>query len=57
MSIYLAQKTKIALLLTEKVNFPVKCLDFANVFWKKLAVEIPKHSNINTYLINVELGK
>lgn len=55
--IYLAWQTKIALLLAKKVTVPAKYLDFADGFLKKSAIEFFKHSNINKYVIDLELGK
>lgn len=57
MSIHLTWEAQIILLLTEKVTVLVKYLDFANIFSKKLVVELIKYSDINKYLINLELGK
>lgn len=45
--IYLAQKAEIALLLEEKITIPAQYSDFADMFLKKLVVEIFKYSNIN----------
>lgn len=56
MSIHLVQKIQIALLLAKKVTIPNEYLDFTNVFSKKLAVELPKRSDINKYVINLEPG-
>lgn len=48
---------QIALLTVEKVIVPIKYLDFANFFSKKLATEVIKCFNINKYLIDLELDK
>lgn len=41
-TIYLAQKAQIALLIAKKVIIPVQYSDFTNVFLKKLAIKLPK---------------
>lgn len=57
MSIYLAWKAQIALLLAEKFTIPNDYLEFANVFSKKSAIELPKYFNINKHTIDLEPGK
>ena len=57
MSIHLAQKTQIALLIAEKVNMPAQYSDFANVFLKKSAKVFPEYTEINKHAIELEDGK
>ena len=57
MSIYLAQKVQIALLIVEKVNVPAEYSDFADVFSKESAEVLPKHIKINKYAIKLENKK
>ena len=45
------------LLLAKKVSIPKKYADFSNVFFKKFAVVLPKHLDINKYAINLEPSK
>lgn len=52
-----AQKAQIASHLAKKFTVPVKYLDLANIFSKKLVAELPKHYNINKYWINLKLDK
>lgn len=49
----------IATLIFDKafITILVKYLDFTNVFFKKFAAVLLKHTKINTYAINVEKGK
>lgn len=56
-TVYLAYKAQIALLVIEKVIVPAKSLDFADVFSKKWAAELPEQSDINKHLINLKLRK
>ena len=57
--IYIACKVQITLLKANKalITTPIKYSDFTNNFSKKSAVELPKHTKINTYAINLEEGK
>lgn len=57
MLIHPAPEVQIALLLAEKVTIFNKYSDFANIFLKKLAIKLPKCSNINKHAINLEPGK
>ena len=57
MTIYLAQKAQIALLLAEKVTVLTKYSDFANVFSKELAKVLPKRTGISEDAIELENGK
>lgn len=57
MTIYLAQKAQIALLITEKIIIPVEYSDYANVFSEKSAVELLEHFDINKHFINFKPGK
>lgn len=57
MIIYSAQKAQIVLLITEKIIILAEYLDYIDVFSKKSAAELPKHSNISKYFINLELSK
>lgn len=52
-----AQEAKIALLVARKVTILTKYLDYANIFLKKLAIELPKYFDINKHLINLKPGK
>lgn len=52
-----ACETQIVLLWVEKVTIPAEYLDYSEVFSKKSAAELPKRSDLNKYLINLELGK
>lgn len=56
MLINLTLEVQIAFLLTEKVTIPNKQSDFAYVFSKKLAIEVPKHSDISKYVIDLKPG-
>lgn len=59
MTIYLTHKVQIALLKIEKapVTIPAEYLDFANVFSENLAMVLPKHTEIDIYVINLEKDK
>ena len=57
MTIYLAKKTQIALMLTKKVIILVKYLDFANVFLKKLIKVLLEQIRANKHAIKLEKGK
>lgn len=54
MTIFLARKIQISLLLLEKVNIPAQYLNFANMYLKKLAKVLPKYNKINKYAIKLE---
>lgn len=54
MLIYIAQN---ALLLIKKIFIYKKCLNFANIFSKKLVKMLSKYFNINKYAINLKLDK
>ena len=53
------QKIQIAALIADKAPVTVSTddSDFENVFSKKSAVVLPKHTKINTYAINLEKDK
>lgn len=58
MLIDLAWKTQILLILAKKIIILVKYSDFANVFFNKLAIKLPKRIAIgNKHLINLKLDK
>lgn len=56
-SIDLAWKAQIALLVVEKVTILAKYLNFANVFLEKLAIELLKYLVINKHSINLKSNK
>lgn len=56
-SIYLAQKAQIDLLLDKKVIISIKYIDYVNLFWKKLVAKPFKSFNINKYSINPMFAK
>lgn len=55
--IYLACKTRIALLVAKKKFILAEYLDFSNIFIKKLIAKLSKHFNINKYEINLKVDK
>ena len=59
MTIYLAQKIHNILLNVEKIleNILAKYLNFAKIFFKKLAIEMLLYSYINEYTINLKIDK
>ena len=57
MSIYLARKTHLTLLLTKKVTVPNKYSDFVDVFSEKSANVFSKRTGINKYTIKLEENK
>ena len=57
MTIYLAKKAKIALLLAKKVTISAKYSDFGNIFSKKSTKVLPKQIKINKHAIKLEKGK
>lgn len=56
-SIFLAQKILITLLVARKVIVLIEYLDFTYIFSKKSSVELFTYSNINKYLIDLEPDK
>ena len=56
-TIYLAWKAQIALLLVEKLIILVKYANDIKVFSKKLAKVLPKQIGISKYTIDLEKGK
>lgn len=57
MTIHLAQKTQIASLITKDVVILAESLNYADVFLKKLASELPERYKVSKHLINLEPGK
>ena len=57
MSIHLARKAQLALLLIKEVIVPVEYLDFADVFSEKSANVLPKQIGANEHVIKLEEGK
>lgn len=55
--IYQAQKGMIILLLVVKVTIPVKYLDYVNLFWKELIMELLKENDIIKHLIGPKSKK
>ena len=53
--IYQVQKILITLLFIEKVIILAKYLDFVNNFLKKIVINLLKYSDINKYVINLEI--
>lgn len=53
--IYLSQNTHVTLLIADKVIVLKKYLYYADVFLKKLAIEMHKYLGINKYAIDVEI--
>ena len=51
------KKTQIASLLTEEIKIPDEYSDFANIFTKKKALVLPKRTELNEYVINLENNK
>lgn len=43
--------------MAEEFVVPAEYLDYADDFLEKLAIELPKFSDINKHTINLELGK
>lgn len=52
-NIYPSEYIQIALLEIEKVTIPFKYIDYTNIFLLDFAVELPKHTSINNYFIDV----
>lgn len=57
MAIYPTWETRITLLITKKIIIPGEYLDYADVFWKDSAVELPKQTNLNENAIDLIEGK
>ena len=57
MTIYLAKKAQLALLLVKKVTIPAKYSDFADVFLEESANVLPEQTEVNEYTIKLEKGK
>ena len=57
MTIHLAWKPQIALLLAKEVTISAKYSDFTDVFLKKSAEVLPERTGINDYAIKLEDGK
>ena len=57
MTIYLATKIQIALLLVKKVIILVEYLDFGDVFLEKSANILLEQNKTNKYAIKLEKGK
>ena len=56
-TICLARKAQITLLLAKKVTVLAKYLDLANIFLKKLANIFPEQTGANMYAIKLEKSK
>lgn len=56
-SLHLSQKAYITLLLAKKITILNKYLDFTDLLFKKSAIELPEHSDINDYIIDLKLSK
>lgn len=54
MTVYLTQKIQIVLLIAKEVTILEEYSDFADIFSEKLTAELPKHSNINKLIIDLE---
>ena len=57
MTIHLARKAQLALLLTKEVTVPVEYSDFADVFLEKSANVLPERTEANEHAIKLEEGK
>ena len=57
MSIHLAKKVQLALLLTEKVTVPTKYLHIADIFLEKSANVLPEQTGANKHAIELKEGK
>ena len=57
MSIHLAKKAKITLLIVEEVKILIDYLDFSDVFLKKRALVLPKISDLNQHAIDLQKGE
>ena len=56
-TIHLARKAQMALLLAKKVIVSVKYLDFANIFLEKLANVLLEQIRVNKHVIKLEKSK
>lgn len=56
-TINLARKTLISLLLVDKVTILAKYLDFADIFLKKLAKALLRQTGANKHIIKFKNGK
>ena len=56
-TIHLARKAQIALLLAEKVTIPAEYSDFAHVFLEKSANMLLEQTRVNANAIKLEKGK
>ena len=52
-NIHASQWAQISLLDIEEVTIPSEYIAYTDVFLPNSAVELPKHTNINNYLINL----
>ena len=57
MTIYLAKKAQLALLLAKKVTVLIKYLDFADVFLEKSANVLSERIGVNEHAIELKEGK
>ena len=57
MPIYLAQKAQIALLVAEKVQFPIEYSDFLDVFLEEKALILPEATEFNQHAIKLQEGQ
>ena len=57
MTIHLAKKAQLALLLAEKVTVPTEYLDFADVFLEKSSNVLPERNGANEHAIKLEKGE
>lgn len=53
-TIHLAKKAQIALLLAKKVKIPVEYLDFANIFSKQKPIVLPEQTDFNAHFIKLK---
>lgn len=54
-SFYLSKKTQIRALLANEapIKVPPEYSDYTDIFLSDLAIDLPEHSNINNYTINL----
>ena len=59
LDVYPSQRPQISGLIAEEAptKVPTKCLDFADVFSSDLASELPEHTKINNYTIELVEGQ
>ncbi len=57
MSVHSSREAQIALLMAEDLTIPAEYSDFADVFSKESAAELPERSDINEHAIDLEPGK